>query len=84
MGTARAIGLAIGVAVMGAILATGGDSDLAVRLSMGLKLNAALAAVGAIGAALLLRSTEGHFTVLPSATDTSHTRPRTPAPTEEG
>lgn len=52
--TSRTVGLAAGVAVMGAILgATTGD-EMTSRLSLGLKVNAAIAAAGVIAAASLL------------------------------
>jgi hypothetical protein len=53
--TARTVGLALGVAVMGAILGDAGGEVLTSRLSTGLELNAAIASVGAIVAFLLFR-----------------------------
>lgn len=53
--TARTVGLALGVAVMGAILGDAAGETLTSRLSTGLQLNAAIASVGAIVAFFLLR-----------------------------
>lgn len=54
--TARTVGLALGVAVMGAILGDAAGETLTSRLSTGLQLNAAIASVGAIVAFFLLRA----------------------------
>lgn len=56
--TARTVGLALGVAFMGAILGDATGADLTDRLSLGLELNAAVAAAGAVVAAWLLRPAE--------------------------
>ena len=52
---ARTTGLALGVAVMGALLGDRGGEALTSRLSLGLKLNAAIAAAGALLALWLFR-----------------------------
>lgn len=54
--TARTVGLAFGVAVMGAILGDTGGGELTSRLARGLEVNAAIAAAGALAAFLLLRT----------------------------
>lgn len=56
--TARTIGLALGVAVMGAILGNAGGEVLTSRLPAGLQLNAGVAFVGAIVAFVLFRPSQ--------------------------
>jgi EmrB/QacA subfamily drug resistance transporter len=51
---ARTIGLALGVALMGALLGAATGEQMTSRLSLGLKVNAAVAAVGAVAAVLFL------------------------------
>ena len=53
--TARTVGLALGVAVMGAILGDAEGPLLTVRLASGLQLNAVVASAGAVLAVVLLR-----------------------------
>lgn len=53
--TSRTIGLAVGVAVMGALLGAATGGQVTSRLSLGLKVNAAVAAAGVVTALWLLR-----------------------------
>ena len=52
--TSRTIGLAVGVAVMGALLGATTGAEMTSRLSLGLKVNAGVAAAGALAAVWLL------------------------------
>lgn len=52
---ARTIGLAVGVAVMGALLGAATGDQMTSRLSLGLRVNAAVAAAGAVAAVWFLR-----------------------------
>lgn len=58
--TARTVGLALGVAVMGAILGESTAARLTERLSFGLELNAAVAATGAVIAIWLFAPPRRH------------------------
>jgi EmrB/QacA subfamily drug resistance transporter len=51
----RTVGLAVGVAVMGALLGAAAGDQMTSRLSLGLKVNAAIAAAGAVAALWFLR-----------------------------
>jgi MFS family permease len=55
--TARTVGLALGIAVMGALLGEAGGAELTRNLSLGLQVNGSIAAAGAVVAVWLLGTT---------------------------